>query len=577
MDKRAAEISAIGDGLFTQRIALNSLWQATTEQFYPERADFTYTRSAGMEFASHLMTGAQAMVSRDLANAIAAMLRPPGQVWFHPRTQTEAINKDSGARRWLDYAGNLMRQAMYTHLSGWSRAAKEGDRDFVTIGNACLKLRPNRDMTQLRFRTKHMRDVAWAENEDGHIDTWHVKEKVSNRNLVRLYKGKGSLDPKVEDAADKDPHGLVNCRHVVMPAEEYDSTYSSYEATPGGGKKRVGHRLPFVSIMIDVDHQTVLEEIGQWQSGYIPPRWETVPGFGYGYSPPTVVTIADARMLQQITLTLLEAGQKAVDPPLQAMGNQTIQGGVNTFAGGITWVDPEYDERTGPALKPLLGSNPNLGWGVDREKRIAEIIANGHFLNQIKLPDTSHARTAFEVQKLWEEYIRNTTPLFEPISTEYNGQICDQVFEMMMRLNGFGPRSDIPAILRGRDIQFVFDSPLTLAASRANAQAFTQVGQITQLAVQLDPTVVHDLDVDEAYRDALDGSGAPATWITPKKQADKLKAAARAQAAQQQQQQQMMETASQGADVATKIGNAANMLSQGGILPPQQPQNGGLM
>ncbi len=582
MDKRAREIIMIGDGLFTQRLSILSLWQATAEQFYPERADFTYVRSAGMEFASHLMTGVPAMASRDLSNAVAAMLRPPGQIWFHPRTQSEAINKDSTARRWLDYAGNLMRGAMYTHRSGWSRASKEGDRDYVTIGNACLSIRPNREFDGLLFRCEHMRDVAWAENDAGMVDTFHVKKKITNRNLIRMFPK--TVDPKVKDAAEgddgsggKDPHGLVNCRHVVMPAAEYDSAMDRYEAAPNGGKKRVGAKLPYISLWIDCDHETMLEEIGQWQTTYVAPRWETVPGFGYGYSPPTVINIADARMLQQITLTLLEAGQKAVDPPLQAVGNDVIQGGVNTFAGGITWIDAEYDERSGSALKPLLGSNPNLGWGVDREKRIAEIIATGHYLNQIKLPDTTHARTAYEVEKLWEEFIRNTTPLFEPISSEYNGQVCDQVFEMMLRLNGFGPRENIPRILRGQDVRFQFDSPLTMAATRAAAQAFTSALQITQGAVAVDPTVIHDFDVDVAYRDALDGTGAPATWIVPKEQADRAKRVSRQQAAQQQQIQQAAQTVGQGADVAAKVGNAANLLSQGGILPPQLAQPGGQM
>ena len=578
MKSRVQELMYIGDGLFTKRQAIVSLWQATAEQFYPERADFTYTRSAGMEFASHLMTGVPAMASRDLANAVSAMLRPPGQVWFHPRTTNELINKDSTARRWLDYAGNIQRQFMYSLYSGWARASKEGDRDFVVIGNACIQVRPNREFTGLVYKTHHMRDVAWAENENGYVDTFHFKEKITNRNLVRLFKGKpgSNLDARVERAEEKDPHGLVNCRRIIMPAAEYDSSGSREEIGPNGSRKRMGHRLPYVQILIDCDHQTILEEVGQYQTGVIPPRWETVPGFGYGYSPPTVVGIADSRMLQQITLTLLEAGQKAVDPPMQAVG-EVIQGGVNLFAGGITWIDSEYDERTGAALKPVMATNPNLGWGVDREKRISEIIANGHYLNQIKLPDTTHARTAFEVQKLWEEFIRNTTPLFEPMSVEYNGRVCDETFQMLLRLNAFGPRQDIPRILRGQDVRFEFDSPLTLAASRANAQAFTQVGQMTQLAVQLDPALVHDIDADTAFRDALEGAGAPATWIVPKEQADKDKAVARKQMAQQQAAQQATDAAGKAADVGTKIGQAASMLQQGGILPPQQPQQGGAM
>lgn len=573
MDQRAKEIIYIGDGLFSAKQPILSLWQTTCENFYCERADYTTVRSMGMEFASHLMTGIPVMASRDLANAVAAMLRPPGQIWFHPRTQSETINKDNNARRWLDGAGNVMRAFMYTHRSGWSRASKEGDRDYVTIGNALINVRPNRDFDGLLFRTIHMRDAAWAENDAGFIDTFHVKWKVSNRNLIRLFPK--TVDEKVKKAEEKDPHGLVNCRQVVMPSIEYDSTMSKTEAAPGGATRRVGARLPYISIWVDCDHETILEEVGQRQTTYIPPRWSTVPGFAYGYSPPTVVNIADARMLQQITLTLLEAGQKAVDPPMQAASGEVIQGGVNLFAGGITWIDPEYDERSGPALKTLMGTNPNLGWGVDREKRIAEIIAEGHYLNQIRFPDTTHAKTAYEVQKLWEEFIRNTTPLFEPITAEYNGPVCDQIFEMMLNLNAFGPREDIPQILRGQDVRFQFESPLTLAQTRANVQAFTTVGQITSLAVQLDPTVVHDLDVDEAYRDALDGSGAPATWVVSKEKSDQMKRVARQQAAQQQALQQAANTVGQGADVAAKVGNAANMLQMGGILPPQQPQQGG--
>jgi Bacteriophage head to tail connecting protein len=281
-------------------------------------------------------------------------------------------------------------------------------------------------------------------------------------------------------------------------------------------------------------------------------------------------------MLQQITLTLLEAGQKSVDPPYKAVG-EMIQGGVNLFAGGITWVDADYDERTGAALEPLLTNNPNLGWGVDREKRIAEIIAQGHFLNQIKLPDSSHARTAFEVEKMWQEFIRTTTPLFEPIQVEYNGAACDQTFELMLQLNAFGPiAQQMPPMLRGQNIKFQFDSPLTMAQDRADVQAFTAVGQITQLAVQMDPMVVHDLNLDKAYRDAVRGTGAPADWLIPKQMADAMKDQARQQQAQQQAQQEQMAKISQGADIGAKIGQAATMLSQGGVLPQNPPQNGGV-
>ena len=122
MDQRARDLIGISDSLFAKRLPILSLWQATCENFYPERADYTWVRSMGMEFASHLMTGIPAMASRDLANSISAMLRPPGQPWFHARTQSDKINTDTNCRVWLDWASEQMRQAMYDNMSGWTRA-----------------------------------------------------------------------------------------------------------------------------------------------------------------------------------------------------------------------------------------------------------------------------------------------------------------------------------------------------------------------------------------------------------------------------------------------------------------------
>ena len=80
--QRVQELISVGDILFAKKIPILSLWQSISEQFDPMRADYTYVRSIGMEFYSHLMTGAAVMASRDLANAINAMLRPPGSPGF---------------------------------------------------------------------------------------------------------------------------------------------------------------------------------------------------------------------------------------------------------------------------------------------------------------------------------------------------------------------------------------------------------------------------------------------------------------------------------------------------------------
>ena len=49
------QIHEAADHTFGKRTSLLLLWQDIAENFYPERADFTYQRSLGQEFASNLM------------------------------------------------------------------------------------------------------------------------------------------------------------------------------------------------------------------------------------------------------------------------------------------------------------------------------------------------------------------------------------------------------------------------------------------------------------------------------------------------------------------------------------------
>lgn len=544
MKTRVKELIQQGERLFSSRIQILSLWQAIAENFYVERADFTTTRSIGQEFASHLMTGAPAMCRRDLANQIGAMLRPSGQPWFHARTQIDEINRDPAARQWLDYASEIMRLRMNDTRSGFSRATKEGDHDFATFGQAVLQLELNREQTGLLYRCWHLRDVAWAENYHYEIDRVHRRWKPTARQLCQLFPK--TVHEKVYRAHEKSPFTEVSCQHIIMPADEYDI------------KNRRGFK--FVSLYIDTDNQTILEEVPVPDNSYIIPRWQTVSGSQYAYSPATVIAISDARMLQQMTLTLIEAGQKAVDPPMLAVGD-AIQGGINLFAGGVTYVDAEYDEKTGEALRPLPLDKSGLNWGDAREQRVRELIMEAFYLNQIQLPELKGDMTAYETQKRVEEYVRRAAPLFEPMQTEYNGALCDRTFDLMLRNGAFGSVWDMPPILSGQDVRFTFESPLQAAQTRANSQAFINTAQLLSTAAQLDPSVVHDLNIDRAFRDAAEGAGAPAAWFVDQKQADAKKQMAQIQQQEQAAQQAQMSEMVTGAQVAEQAGGAVKKFS----------------
>lgn len=557
---RSRELIEQGNRLFEKRSPMLNLWQEMALQFYPIRADFTASQELGTEFASHLMSGRPLLAQRDLGNALSSMLRPRGKQWAHASTMHERINKDAAAKQGLDaISERLLKIFGYQH-SQFMRATKQGDNDFITFGQCVIEPTVSRDRGYILYKSWHLRDTVWCEDAE-------LKLKRVDRNwcLEAVELGKmfpGKLAPAVANTLKQDPYKELNCRHIVLPADEYDlSAYS--------GKRINKTRFPFVSIYVDIDNDAVLEELPRRRLGYVIPRWVTPSGTQYAHSPATVVALPEARLLQQITLTLLEAGQKAVDPPLKAT-REAIQGGVNYFPGGVTWVDAEYDERLGKALESVhdFGS-ADLRSAEIRAQKIEELIHEAFYLNKISLPVLDNKqRTGYEVSKILEDYIRGALPLFEPVEVEYNAALCEETFNLGIDHGAFADLfGNLPGLLKGQDVIWTFESPLQAAGERAKSEAFVTSMNLLKLAAEIEPDVKHDLDLSKAHRDAQLGSGAPSDWIVPKEQADAAKDEERELASAAAAAQAVGGVAG----VAGQVGDAASRLQGAGLMPGGAP------
>lgn len=533
MHERAKELIRQGDNLFEKRGSLVSLWQEMADNFYPERADFTNSRSLGSEFADHLMTSYPVLARRDLGNAFNGMLRPRSKDWFKLAVREEN-SVDTYGNRWLEYASGVMRKAMYDRKSLFTRATKEGDHDFATFGQTVVSVEPSRDLTHLLYRCWHLRDVAWCENENGVIDTVYRKWKPAARTLMSLFK---DVHQSVKDKLEKDPYCEINCMHVVIPSESY------------AGEKK--YKTPFVSLYVDVDNQHIMEEVGSKRLRYVIPRWQTVSGSQYAYSPATIVALPDARLIQSMTLTLLEAGEKAVSPPMIAV-KEAIRSDVALYAGGITYADASYDERLGEVLRPLSTDRSGIPFGIELRNDVREMISECFYLNKLSLPPQGDM-TAFEVSQRIQEYIRQALPIFEPMEQDYNGALCEETFAILFEFGAFGPIENIPRDLLDKNVEFKFESPLHDAIEKEKTQKFTDAANLLAVAVQIDPDAPVNIDSRVAFRDALQGIGVPATWITPEEEAEEAYAANE----QKRQMQSMAQMAAMGAE-GVKIGAEAD-------------------
>ncbi len=545
MDSNVQKLIRDGDQLFSQRTTLMQLWQSGAENFYPERADFTVNRIIGQDFADYLTTSFPIIARRDLGNSISGMLRPANKQWFKISIDGEE-KLDVAGKQWLERATLRQRSVMYDRKTQFIRATKEADHDFVCFGQAVLQKTLNSQANGLLYKTHHLRDVAWSENYDGVTSTPHRKWKPTILEMSQAFKG--NISPKLTQRLKDKPYDRIECRHIVVPNDGI-----CYEA-----KKK--WKQPFISIVIDVENDFMLEEIGSWDQQYIIPRWQTVSGSQYAYSPALVAALPDARLIQSMTLALLEAGEKAASPPMVAV-QEAIKGGAELYAGGVTWVDADYDERLGEVLRPITQNLNGLPIGLEMQKDIREQITKAFFLDKITLPMMSGERTAYEMGIRVSEYIRNALPLFEPLEQDYNAALCDMTFNDCLRRGVFGSTDDMPDSLSGKEVMFKFDSPLTDAIGTEKGQKFLENQQFLAQAAAVDPSATFLIDVKEALKDVFVGVGTPAAWLRDDKAVQDMID----QQHQKEQAQQMIDGLQGAAKGAASLGDAANQFSQAGV------------
>lgn len=543
-DSRAKELCRIGSTLFSKKQPWDSLCQEIADNYYPLRSDFTRELALGDDFSTGLMESFPVQSRETLGNAPYAMLRQGD--WFEVKTGREEIDEDPEAARWLEYATKRYRRLVYDRRANFVSATNEVDHDWVAFGNGVISVEeaPTRD--HMLFRAWHPRDCAWMLNEVGKVDHLQRKMKKTARNLKKSYGDKCHTD--IIEACKTDPSKEFNVRHIVMPV---DDIYGDDKAM-----RKKYRKTPFISIYVDLDHEQILGEAGLPVFSYVVPRWRTLANISQGFSPATINSLPDGRMIQAMARIILEQGEKAVDPPTVAKGD-IFRDAVNLYAGGMTYVDLEADDDIRKLFQTI--ETGNISIGMEMKKDVREMIAEAFLLNKLFLPDTREM-TAYETQQRIAEFRRAALPFFGPIESEYHLPLLDTGFQLALHNRHFDV-GEIPDILDGEDTTFSFESPLNTAEGRQLVASFQESVQILAGAANFDKNIPATMDFQKMTKDAVKGTGAPADWF-----ADEEK-----QKSEEEQQNavdgltQAAAALREGAGVATDVAGASMALQQAGL------------
>lgn len=527
-----------------------SLWQDLAELFMPKRADFTTQPQPGERRTERQFDGTPMLAARALASSLDGLLKPKSERWFIVESEDDNVNQQDDVKGYLEFIEERMWQALYNPEARFLQKSAEVDLDLTVFGTGILFLGEPKN-NALDFRSHHLRTMFLAENDRNIIDTVFRKFRLTARQAVQQF-GRERVGTDVVAALSEDAEKEFEYLHVVLPREEIDR------------EKPRNLRMPWASVWIDVKREKKIFEGGFEEFPYIIPRWETSTGEVYGRSP-GMIALPDAETLNQQAKTLLQAGHKAVDPPLWAP-HDGLHSAPRTWPGGITYFKSSILDRTRgrpPMFAMDTGANIPLGREMQNDTR--DQIWQAFFRNVLNLPTGGPEMTATEVLERRAEFVRLIGPTFGRLEADYTERLINRVFGVMFRTGMLGPREQIPEALQGKNLRFKFVSPITKAIEQIQAAAFKKTAEdIADIAV-VKPEVLDHFDTDQITRDVSKANGMPTKWLLPVEGVLALReqrAQALAAQAQAEAQAQAGQALIQGGEALAKADSATDITAE---------------
>ena len=383
------------------------------------------------------------------------------------------------------------------------------------------------DRSRIHFNCLHIAEYFIQENINGKVDTLYRKYKLTARQAIQEF-GEENVGEKILESVKEKPDKEFNFIHAVEPTEDYERAV---------GKSNT--KLPVHSCHVCTEDKMVVRTGGYNEFPYLVPRWSKATGEIFGRSP-SYNALPDIKTLNKAVEIGLKAWAKAIDPPLLVQDDGVI-GRVRMTPAGITVV------RHDGAIKPLqIGSN----WQITdmKENQLRTSIRQAYYSDQLQLQDGPQM-TATEVQVRYELMQRLLGPTLGRFQSEFLNPLIERTFGIMLRAGALLPE---PEVIQGQKIDVEYVGPLARSQRMEESVAIDRLYELAMNVVQVDPSIMDNINHDEAIRLRGDLLGVPKIILRARDEVEEL----REQRQQAQMAQQQAEQQQQAAQAALTQGQA---------------------
>lgn len=515
----------------SQRSPHESVWRDCYDLSHPIR---------GAGFNSDVMSADEALrrrariidstltdSSRILASAIMGGMTPANSLWFGMDVGQESEEE----RRWLDQSAHFIWENI--HASNFDAAAFEGLIDVVDAGWFALYIDSDREKGGYTFDLWPIASVFCAASKaGGQIDTVYRTYKLTAEQALNEF-GDDLSEATTKLAKDK-PSELVEFVHAIYPR----STYMV--------GARLAKNMPVASCQVEVGAKKIVRESGYHEMPVVVPRWMLIPDSVYAVGP-VMDALPDARTLNELCKMDLAAGDLAIAGMWIAEDDGVLNPRSVKVGPRKIIVANSVD-----SMKPLK-SGSDFNYAESKIARLQASIRKILMADQLQAQD-GPAMTATEVHVRVALIRQLLGPVYGRLQAEYLQPMITRCFGIAYRAGVLG---QAPESLAGRNYSIRYISPLARSQKLEEVTAIDQFVEGAAAAAAIDPTVMDNVDLDEAQRIRGEALGVPSAVIRSKADvsARREQRAADLQAAQQQEQQAAMQQ--QVAMAATKQAGAA--------------------
>jgi len=525
------------------RSVWESHWEEIAERVLPRSAEFVGERQPGDKRTTKLYDATAALALERFAAAVESLLTPRGARWHTLRTTNPALNEDDEVKQYFDIVERTLFGYRNSPKANFASQVHEGYISLGAFGTAGTFVDQGAHRGTM-YRAIHLADLFIANNEHGVVDTVFRRFEVTARQALRMFVD-GDLTDELRKCAMDRPDERVKLLHVVMPRTDRDPT------RPDRKNKA------WFSGYFEAKTKQLIEEGGFGTNPYVVSRYNVGPREIFGRSP-AMTLLPDIKMLNEMSKTVIRAGQKVVDPPL-LVADEGVMFPINTNPGSATFA--RLDGRNQAPIQPLhTGARVDIGFEMMEQRR--KIINEGFLVNLFQILVESPQMTATEVLQRAQEKGALLAPTIGRQQTEFLGPMIERELDV---LDEQGLLPPLPEVMMeaGGEYEVEYVSPLSRAMKAEEGVGILRTLEMVQPIAAVDPTVMDNFDNDEITRTLADTNGVPQRILKSKEQIDGV----RQQRQQQEQAQAMIDNAPQTADAALKVQQIAQQSQLG---PSQQ-------